>query len=528
MDPVYPQLPCANSSENFCTILRAVEQSPTSILITDHRGNIEYVNPRFTEVTGYTKAEVLGQNPRIFKSNLTPNEVYHDLWLAISMGGEWRGEICNLKKDGTPFWEYAIISGLLDESGKTSHYIAVKDDITERKKQVELNLKLKDQLQQSQKMELVGRLAGGIAHDFNNMLGAILGNLDMALEHLNPGEPTYEDLMDARQAALRSADLTRQILTFARKQVIAPKVLDLNETLSGILTMLQRIVGENVRINWMPDADLWRVNIDPSQVDQILANLCINARDAIIGSGNITVKTGNCTLDAVACQSIEDIKPGKYVWIEVRDDGTGMDKKTLDRLFEPFFTTKAVGMGTGLGLSMVYGIVKQNQGSIHILSELDVGTTFTIYLPQHLGRKEQSQAPKPERDHYHGHGTILLVEDEPFVLKVVKNILECDGYSVISASNGQEALEKFQTYKSEITLLLTDVIMPGISGVELSKEILTECPKIKCLFMSGYTAGVITRSFEEKSFIQKPFSKQNLLAKLQSLLEGVDQLKRTL
>lgn len=521
MDFLHNNLFCAESERKVCTILRAVEQSPTSIVITDRFGKIEYVNPRFTEVTGYSKDEVLGQNPRIIKSGITPDWVYQELWVMISTGGEWRGELCNRKKDGSIYWEYATISGLRDESGMVSHYIAVKDDITERKRQEALNQKLSAQLQQSHKMESVGRLAGGIAHDFNNMLGAILGNIDMALEQLEVNHPVRADLLEAQKAAFRSADLTRQILAFARKQVIAPKILDLNETLSGILTMLQRIIGENIEINWMPDADLWRISMDTSQIDQILANLCVNSRDAINGSGNITIKTGNCTLDEAACAEHENLKPGNYVWIEVQDDGSGMSRETLSHLFEPFFTTKIVGKGTGLGLSMVYGIVQQNHGSVQVDSELGVGTTFTIYLPQYVGRARPARTPKVEKDYAQGQGTILLVEDEPFVLKVVQSILEREGYSVLAANNGKEALQHIEGLGSEIQMLLTDVVMPGMTGIELSQEVLAKHPGIKCLFMSGYTSEAMVGDAiaSGAGFIQKPFSKQALVNKVRGVLE---------
>jgi PAS domain S-box-containing protein len=365
------------------TMSRAVEQSPASIIITDRAGIIEYVNPRFEQLTGYTRAEVVGRNPRILKSGQTPDATYREMWKAIAEGGEWHGELCNRSKNGEPFWEFAAISGLKDESGSVSHFIAVKEDITARKRAEATNALLQSQLVQSQRMEAVGLLAGGVAHEFNNMLAVILGNIELGLRQVDPSQPLHADLLEVHRAAERSAELTRQLLAFARSQPVAPRVLDLNATVPGMLTMLQRLIGEDIQLAWQPAAQLWPITMDPAQMDQILTNLVVNARHAIAGIGTLAIATANCVIDADYCATHAGVVPGEYVRLTVTDSGSGMDAATVRRVFDPFFTTRDVGKGTGLGLSMVYGAVKQNNGFIMVTSAPGDGTTFEIHLPRH-------------------------------------------------------------------------------------------------------------------------------------------------
>jgi PAS domain S-box-containing protein len=393
----------------------------------------------------------------------------------------------------------------------------------ERLEAEEVRIRLESQLQQSQKMEAVGRLAGGVAHDFNNMLTIILGHAQLALLEINPAQPLNEHLTLIQNAANRSADLTRQLLAFARKQTISPVVLNMNEAVSGMLKMLQRLIGEDIRLTWRPQADLWPVMIDPSQIDQILANLCVNARDAIADVGMIIIETGNSTFDAKYLSDHAGVEIGEYVWLSVNDDGCGITKETLSHIFEPFFTTKSPGAGTGLGLATVYGIVKQNNGFINVYSEPGMGSSFKIYIPRYQGKighllADSSEVPLPG-----GHETILVVEDESDILRMTKDILEKQGYTVMAANSPNEAII-MAGEAGEIHLLITDVIMPEMNGFDLSRNLLQRHPSMKCLFMSGYTADVIaSHGALDKNiqFIQKPFSVSGLAFKVRDVLDCV-------
>ncbi len=383
---------------------------------------------------------------------------------------------------------------------------------------------LEAQLHQAQKMEAVGRLAGGVAHDFNNMLAVISGHADLALERTAPNSPLRADLLEIQNAAGRSADLTRQLLAFARKQTIAPTVLDLNDTIAGMLKMLRRLIGEDIDLLWKPADSLWPVRMDPAQIDQILANLVVNARDAISGVGKITIETGRATFDEGYCETHADFIPGEYVLLAVSDNGCGMDKVTLAQLFDPFFTTKPLGRGTGLGLATVYGIVKQNQGFINVYSEPGQGTSFKIYLPRYAASEPASARSMPAPAAVStGTETVLLVEDEEALLKLGKLLLERLGYTVLAASGPGEALQLAEAYPDAIHLLLTDVIMPEMSGRDLWERLRVLRPGLKCLFMSGYTANVIAHHGvleEGVHFLQKPFPREVLASKLREVLYG--------
>jgi PAS domain S-box-containing protein len=379
-------------------------------------------------------------------------------------------------------------------------------DITERKQSEEERAKLEVQLQQSQKMEMVGRLAGGIAHDFNNMLTLILGHSEMALELFDPSQAVYADLEAIRQAATRSADLTRQLLAFARKQIIMPELLELNGLIEKMLPMLRRLIGEHIKLVWIPDSKNVYLKIDPSQIDQIVVNLCVNARDAITGNGRITLETG--TLSASDASSPEE-RVRDYVTFSVSDDGCGIDQNNLDHIFEPFFTTKEQGKGTGLGLSTIYGIVKQNNGTIECQSEQERGTTFTIHLPLYREPLQVTQETPAEQSRHNGHQTILLVEDDPAILKLCRLMLERNGYNVLTTDTPSEAIQTAENYGGTIDLLVTDVIMPEMNGSELSKKLLSLRPNLKVLFMSGYTADIIAHNSVLEhgvNFIQKPIA----------------------
>ncbi|MBI5844743.1 MAG: response regulator [Deltaproteobacteria bacterium] len=381
---------------------------------------------------------------------------------------------------------------------------------------------LEDQLIQSQKMESVGRLAGGVAHDFNNQLSVIIGHTELAMSQVEPSQPLFDDLTEIRQAARRSADLTRQLLAFARRQTITPKVLDLNETVEGMLKMLRRLIGEDIELAWKPGADLWPVLMDPVQLDQILANLCVNARDAIAGVGKISIETKKASIDEEYCAENAGAIPGDFAVIIVADKGCGMEGETLARIFEPFFTTKSLGKGTGLGLSTVYGIVRQNRGFVEVDSEPGRGSEFRIFLPRRQEAPVRASEPA-ETSAGRGRGeTLLLVEDETAILNMAKRILASQGYSVLATGSPDEALELARAHSGEIRLLITDVVMPEMNGKDLADEVKTYYPEIKVLFMSGYTADVIAvRGVLDNgvNFIQKPFSMQNLLQKVRAALD---------
>ncbi len=390
------------------------------------------------------------------------------------------------------------------------------------KKSERKSASLEKQLLQAQKMESVGRLAGGVAHDFNNMLSVIIGYAELGLQKMNPGEPLHADLLEILAAANRSTAITRQLLAFARRQTIAPKVLDLNETVESMLKMLRRLIGENIDLAWKPGAGLWPVNMDPSQLDQILANLCVNARDAIANIGKVTIETSTTAFDDNYCADHNGFVRGDFVMLAVSDDGCGMDRQTLDNIFEPFFTTKAVGQGTGLGLATVYGIVKQNEGFINVYSEPGQGTTFKVYLPRYGGEVVQDQKESIEEIPKGRGEVVLVVEDEALILNLSEKILSRLGYKVLLAKAPEVALQLADAHTGEISLLITDVVMPEMNGREMAEQLRTLYPNLKCLFMSGYTANVIAhRGILEEglNFIQKPFSIKDLAIKVRAVLD---------
>ena len=403
----------------------------------------------------------------------------------------------------------------------TNQVLAFVRDVTERKLMEEEREKLQGQLAQAQKLESIGRLAGGVAHDFNNMLAVIMGNVEMALEGMAADKPLYAELQEVRKAAQRSSDLTRQLLAFARKQTVTPKVLDVNDVVEGTLKILRRLIGEHIALEWRPGESVGPVKMDPSQIDQILVNLCVNARDALGDRGRIGIETGETTVGKSGCAGNEGGHPGRFVRLAVEDNGCGMDAETRAHAFEPFFTTKPVGQGTGLGLATVYGIVQQNGGFIEIDSAPGKGTRIEINLPRH---KAQKDAPTAEPGGGYPAGsrkTILLVEDEPAILSMVRSVLERWDYRVLPADSPGKALRLAEARGKEIDLLLTDVVMPEMNGRELSERLAEKNPGMRRLFMSGHTADILAQhGVLEKNvhFIQKPFVLKELATKVASAL----------
>jgi signal transduction histidine kinase len=398
--------------------------------------------------------------------------------------------------------------------------LSVSADLTEHKKDEEERKKLLEQLFQSQKLESIGNLAGGVAHDFNNMLGIIIGYAELSLCDMDPSNPLKENLEKIYNAATQSANLTRQLLTFARKQAIMPEILDLNETVESILKILRRLIGENIDLSWLPSSEHCSIKIDRSQIEQILMNLCMNARDAIKDVGKIIIKTEVTSFTEDYCTSNTGFIPGNYIMLSVSDDGAGMDKDIKNHIFEPFFTTKGIGKGTGLGLSTVYGIVKQNNGFINVYSEPGIGTVFNIYFSMYSGETADKEIINIEVPQSQGE-TILVIEDDFGHLQMTVTMLDSLGYNVIHAGTPGEAIRLFAE-TSEINLFITDVIMPEMNGKELADKLLAIRPGIKHLFMSGYTADIIVHKGildESVNLIHKPFSLRDLAVKVREALK---------
>jgi PAS domain S-box-containing protein len=493
----------------------AIEQTAESVLITDTKGFLVYVNPAFERVTGYSRAEAIGQTPRILNSGEQDGAFYQKLWDTITAGKVWQGRLVNKKKDGTLYTDEITITPVRDESGAIVNYVSVQRDVTHE-------LELEEQYHQAQKMDAVGKLTGGIAHDFNNLLTAINGFAELMQHRLEPDDPLQNMVGNILHSGQRAADLTGQLLAFSRKQMIKPKILNLNTIVADMDKMLQRIIGEDIELKTIPSPDLWPVKVDPAQIEQIIVNLAVNARDAMPGGGQLTVETENVVLDEARIASHLETQPGEYVQLAVSDTGFGMNQEVQTRIFEPFFTTKETGKGTGLGLATVFGIVKQNSGDIWVYSEEGHGTVFKIFLPR---AEEAIPAPPPYDpigDLPRGTETILVVEDELAVRELAVQTLQAQGYTVLQAADGQEALDLIPAHNAKIHLVFTDVVMPQMDGKELANRFKGIHPNCKVLFSSGYTDDAIAHHGvldPDVAFIQKPFSPTALTHKVREVLD---------
>ena len=484
-----------------------------AILVSDTTRSIINCNQAFVELFGYSLGEIAGQSTCLLYES---EEDYQRLGLEIQAMAERPSHIYTIrfrKKDGLTFPAELNLFLLRDEGNVFSGFIALIRDITERVCAEERQKLLESQLLQVQKLESIGRLAGGVAHDYNNMLSVILGNAQIAINKTRPEAESHEYLQQIVEATHRSARMTGKLLGFARKQTVLPRMLDLNETVTGMLKMLRRLIGEDIILTWLPNPDLLPVMIDPSQVDQILANLCVNARDAIKDGGIITIETGMVTIDAATSAMHAGTHPGQYVSLTVKDTGCGMDLQTLSQIYEPFFTTKEQGKGTGLGLAMVYGIVQQNRGFIEVASRPGHGSIFTIYLPGEL-RQDIDADLLLSGSTPRGRGeTVLLVEDEPAMLHVTSGMLTSLGYTVLAAAKPSDAIILAQAEPRGIQLLLADVIMPEMNGHDLAKLLMTFFPNLQFLYMSGYApATILSQGIQlpEGSLLQKPFALEDL------------------
>ncbi|PKK88891.1 MAG: hypothetical protein CVV64_16740 [Candidatus Wallbacteria bacterium HGW-Wallbacteria-1] len=508
----------AQAQKSLKFIQHSIDSIADSIFWVDESAAISFVNDAACKNLGYSRDELLGMSVFDFDP-MFPREKWTSHWQELAGAGNMVFETVHITRDGKRL-SIEITATYVEYQGH-KYNCAVARDITERKMAETEHQNLQAQLIQAQKMESIGRLAGGVAHDFNNMLSIILGNSEMIMEKAGPESPFTANLNEIRNAAERSTNLTRQLLAFARKQTVIPKIINLNKTVSLMTAMLSRLIGENIQLAWKPSENLWLIKMDPSQIDQILVNLCINSRDAIADVGRITIETENKVFDRAYCHEHADFLPGDYVLLSVCDNGCGMDRETREKMFDPFFTTKAIGEGTGLGLATVYGIVKQNNGFINVYSEPGLSTVIRIYLPRYISCNEVVETTIPDKPAPRGNETILVVEDEPAILTMVKKMLTGLGYTVLPAATPEEAMTLTRNHNQIIHLLITDVVMPEMNGRDLAAELTALQPELKILFMSGYTANVIASHGvlnEGVQFIQKPFSKKSLALEVRRIL----------
>ena len=504
------------SEDTLRKLWRAVEQSGDLVIITDRTGMIEYVNPAFEALTGYSREEVMGRTPQILKSGHQTSEFYKELWQTILSGNVFRDVMVNRKKNGDVFVVEKTITPLRDNEGKITHFISNDRDMTDQRR-------LETQLHQAQRMDAIGRLAGGVAHDFNNLLMVISSYAELMLDSLAPQHPLRRNVDEIQKASRRAADRTRQLLAFGRKQMQTLQLLDLNAIIEEVNKMLPRLIGEDIELAFVPGAKLGKVKADPGQIEQVLMNLAANARDAMPKGGTLLIETASVRLDDAYVQAHSIVPPGEYILLTVTDSGQGIAPEHLLHIFEPFYTTKEEGKGTGLGLATVYGIVKQNSGFIWVYSEPGLGTTFKIYLPQAKGAAVVLP-PVPSAEGYSGGcETVLLAEDESAVRQSTREFLSLNGYIVLEAKNGTDALAVAREYKGPIHLMISDVVMPQMGGARLAGELASERPDMKVLFVSGYAETTVARHGAidvTTRFLQKPFSLRTLALKMREVLDA--------
>ncbi|MBV9572988.1 MAG: response regulator [Acidobacteriales bacterium] len=476
---------------------------------------IEYVNPAFVVATGYTSQEAIGNTFHILKCDQQSSESYREMWQTILSGAVYRGVIANRKKDGGVLFVEKTITPLRDSDGRITHFVSNDRDITER-------LTLQSQLEQTQKMDAIGRLASGVAHDFNNLVMVISAYAELMLDSLCVGHPLRRNVAEIRTAASRAADLTRQLLTFSRKQAQSLQLLDLNLTIGQMIGMLPRLIGEDIELVFTPGADLGSVKADAVQIEQVIMNLAANARDAMPGGGKLTIETARVRLEADCLELRREVPAGDYVLLSVTDTGAGIPPEHLPHIFEPFYTTKPEGKGTGLGLATVYGIVKQSGGFIGAYCEAGPTTAFKIYLPR---AEQETIGPLAfvERGAPQGFETVLLVEDDAAVLHATQEFLTHSGYTVLAAKDGEDALRVAGDYGGMIDLMISDVVMPQMGGAKLAQLLTRKRPGTKVLFVSGYADNTVLRQGAIDvihCYLQKPFSLHDLGFKVRQVIEN--------
>jgi two-component system cell cycle sensor histidine kinase/response regulator CckA len=483
-------------------------------MIADRSGVVEYVNPAFEAVTGYSRQEAVGRSLRMLKPRQLPPAALREMWPAVMAGNPFQGTVLNRKKTGETFVAEKAITPLRDPDGRITHFVSTDRDVSERHR-------LELQLQQAQKMDAIGRLAGGVAHDFNNLLMVISAYAELMGDSLAADDPLRRNISEIMNAATRAADLTRQLLAFGRKQMQSLRVLDLNAVIQEVSRMLPRLIGEDIELIVSPGESIGKIKADPVQVEQVLMNLAANARDAMPRGGQLTIETANVRLDECDQQRHTMMPAGDYVMLAVTDVGQGIAPLHLAHIFEPFYTTKEKGKGTGLGLATVYGIVKQSGGFIWVYSEPGLGTTFKIYLPQVRQEARRPRPVPPVEEPAFGSETILLVEDEAAVRKSEREFLGICGYNVLEAENGKDALSIAKDFSGAIDLMITDVVMPQLGGVQLAEQLAAERPQLKVLFVSGYAEKTVLRHGAidvTTRFLQKPFTLKSLARKIRDVL----------
>ena len=491
----------------------ALESTANGVVIVERSGRIVWANPALTEITGYSLNQLQGQNVDILHSRQYPRSFYDNVWKTTTRAGQvWRGEIVNNRKDGREYTEELTVTPVRNNAGEITHVVAIKQDVTERRQ-------LEQQLRQAQKMEAVGLLSGGIAHDFNNLLGVIIGYSEILEERLEQNSDLHKSVEQIKKAGQRAVSLIRQLLAFSRQQVLAPRVLDLNTVVADTEKMLRRVIGEDVELIAALAPELGHVRADQGQIEQVIMNMAVNARDAMPEGGKLIIETMNADLDEEYALRHPPTVPGKYVMLVMTDTGIGMDEKVRSHIFEPFFTTKELGKGTGLGLSTVYGIVKQSGGYIWVESTLGRGSTFKIYLPQVADAVPQSQPRDVATSPLQGSETILLVEDEEPLRSLTCMTLEQGGYTVLEANGGSQAIEIARQHRGSIHLLLTDMVMPGMNGLAVAQNLMSIRPEMKVIYMSGYTNFTTRQQLDsEANFLPKPIMRDALLLKLHEVL----------
>jgi PAS domain S-box-containing protein len=491
--------------EELDNFKRLIELAFDMVVITDNQGAITYVNKAFENITGYRRDEVLGQNPGILKSEMHSEEFYKEMWAAITSGNSWKGEIVNRRKDGALYNSSATIFPLISQRGEITHYVSIQRDITEEKR-------LYDRLLRAQKMESIGTLAGGIAHDFNNLLTAILGYSDLMLSSAKEKDEFYKPLTTVRNAAERGSELAKKILTISRKERFEPKPLCLNTLITETNDLLKRSIPKSITTALSLYNELPLINGDYSQIQQIILNLVVNAKDAMPDGGQLTIETSLVGKENGAANGIKINGIYGYVKLSVSDTGTGMDEEVQRKIFDPFFTTKEGGRGTGLGLYIVHSIVNNHGGYINLYSEPDKGTRFNIYFP---AIKSRPVSKTEEEIDIRGNGTVLVIDDEEHVRELIKDLLGALGYNVMCACNGEEGIKTFRENKDKISIVLLDMIMPRMGGKEVFQSLKTLHPDARIIICSGYShegfAGIDDLlAAGARGFVQKPFTMQTI------------------
>jgi PAS domain S-box-containing protein len=495
-------------------LMMAIEQAAEIVVITDADAVIQYVNPAFEKITGYSRAEAIGKNPSILKSGHQTPQFYQKMWQTLVAGKTWAGQLVNKRKDGTIYTEEATISPVTDSTGKIINYVAAKRDATHE-------LELENQLRQAQKMEAVGQMAGGIAHDFNNLLQIISGYVELSEMILDPGNDIYPAIGEIGKAAMRGKGLVNQMLAFSRRQVIRPQDLNLNEVIRPLLDMMRGVMGEHIELDFIAGRKLGTVHADCGMMEQVLMNLCVNARDAMPDCGKLTIETENILIDGDYARTHAWATAGRYVLLNVTDTGCGMEEPVRQHIFEPFFTTKEQGKGTGLGLSTVFGIIKQHNGHINVYSELGKGTVFKIYLPT-VERRVSEVSREVTGSAIGGNETLLIAEDDEAILALAEHLLSRAGYTVLTARDGEEAIQVFKEHADQIDAVMFDVVMPRLGGKQALDRILELRPGLPHLFASGYSENAVHTNFIQKRglhLLNKPYQSETLLQKIREVLD---------